>query len=64
MCWKGTRIPGCDGLMALFYKHYAAHLVPLLCTAFYAAFDNDLLTPSQQVAILILLFKKGDKQVA
>ncbi len=50
--------------MASFYKHYATHLVPLLCTAFNAAFDNNLLSPSQWVVILILLSKKGDKQVA
>ncbi len=58
------KAPRCDGLIVSFYKHYATHLVPLLCTAFNAAFDNNLLSPLQQVAILILLFKKGDKKVA
>ncbi len=52
--------PGSDGLTASFYKHFAELLSPVLEVVFNKIFDEKSLTFSQHLAIIILLFKKGD----
>ncbi len=52
--------PGSDGLTAEFYKHFADLLVPILTKVFNECFGQSALTTSQRLAIIILLFKKGD----
>ncbi len=52
--------PGSDGLTASFYKHFAELLSPVLEVVFNRIFDEKSLTFSQWLAIIILLFKKGD----
>ena len=52
--------PGCDGLSAEFYKSFEERLMPLLCCVFNDIWEKKNLTPSQKIAIIILLFIKGD----
>ena len=58
--WVG-KSPGGDGLTADFYKHFSTHLCGLLSIVFNDALKMGILSPSQRLAIIILLFKKGDK---
>ena len=51
--------PGCDGLTAAFYKHFARQLIELLVAVMNDCFKNKSLTVSQYLVIIILLFKKG-----
>ena len=51
--------PGSDGLMAAFYKKFDCLLTPFLVAAFNSALEQGSLAPSQRLAIIILLFKKG-----
>ena len=51
---------GMDGLNAAFYKKFAEHLAPLLVKCFNKSFITHELSVSQHLAILVLLFKKGD----
>ncbi len=56
---KVGKAPGSDSLTASFYKHQDL-LIPVLCKVFNDAFENKNLTISQCLAIVILLYKKGD----
>ena len=58
---KIGKAPGCDGLTSAFYKYFDEHLVPMLCEVFNYAFKNKKLSISQYLAIIVLLFKKGDQ---
>ncbi len=55
--------PGCDGLTADFYKHFFEELVPIPIDIFNAVFENKELTISQKIAIIVLIFKKGDEKL-
>ncbi len=57
---KIGKTPGTDGLTAAFYKKFATSLVPQLVSCFNKAFITGSLTAMQKIAILVLLFKKGD----
>ena len=51
---------GCDGLTAEFYKAFEETLVPILASVFEVVWKDGGLTLSQRMAIIILLYKKGD----
>ncbi len=54
------KAPGIDGLTADFYKHFINHLSSILADVFNQIFDDKTLSSSQKLAVIILLFKKGD----
>ncbi len=56
---KPGKAPGSDGLIVGFYQKFASILVPLLTKVFNKAFEIGHLSPSQCLAIIVLLFKKG-----
>ena len=57
------KAPGSNGLTADFYKHFLVELAPILAKVFNDIFENNKLLASQCLAIIILLFKKGNKQL-
>ncbi len=60
---KSGKAPGSDGLTTAFYKSFKETLSLILCKVFNDAFKNKTLTTSQCLAIIILLFKKGDSHI-
>ena len=56
---KPGKALGSDGLTAGFYQKFAGILVLLLKEVFNKAFEIRYLSPSQHLAIVVLLFKKG-----
>ncbi len=59
--WLQTnKSPGSDGLTAEFYKHFCEEITPILTHTFNKIFESRQLSPSQKLAYIILLFKKGD----
>ncbi len=54
------KAPGSDGLTADFYKHFSANLSSILAAVFNEALENKTLMNSQRLAIITLIFKKGD----
>ncbi len=54
------KAPGSDGLTADFYKHFAKTIAPILVIIYNVAFETGSLTSSQKLAIITLIFKKGD----
>ena len=60
---KIGKAPGSNSLMASFYKHYQDLLILILYQVFNDAFENKNLTISQYLAIVILLYKKGDQYI-
>ena len=63
-CLNTGKTPGADGLTAEFYKHFVSILAPFLANVFNAAFEGKELLPTQRLAIIVLLFKKGEKEDA
>ncbi len=57
---KTSKAPGSDGITAEFYKAFSVELSPLLSRVFNAAKEKGQLSFSQTLAIIILLYKKGD----
>ena len=55
---------GADGLTAEFYKHFVGILSPFLADVFNTAFEIKELSLMQRLAIIVLLFKKGEKDEA
>ncbi len=55
--------PGSDGIMAELYKHFAELISLVLESVFNNIFEQKTLSFSQRVAIIILLFKKGDAEL-
>ena len=51
---------GFDGITAEFYKHFSEFVSPVLEVVYKAVFAQKGLSFSQCLAIIILLFKKGD----
>ena len=60
---KSVKAPGSDGLTAAFYKSFKETLSLILCKVFNDAFKNKTWTTSQYLAIIILLFKRGDSHI-
>ncbi len=54
---------GCDGLTAEFYKHFSLETSAILCDVFNAVLQASDLSPTQKIAVIILLFKKGNLQL-
>ena len=57
------KTPGCDGIIAYFYKHFTEELYPILTSLFNQIFEDQELTPTQKLAIISLIFKKGDDRL-
>ncbi len=53
---------GCDGLTSEFYKYFEELLVPILTSLFASIWEAKCLMDTQSMAIIILLFKKGDQR--
>ena len=58
---KPGKAPGSNGLTAAFYKKFTGELSVILTWVFNDAFKVGNLLISQQIAIIILLYKKGQK---
>ncbi len=56
---KPGKAPGSDGLTTAFYQNFLNKLSSILAVIFNAAFEKGSLSDSQKIAIIILLFKKG-----
>lgn len=54
------KAPGLDGLTADLYQHFNEALSDILAEVFNQIFEDKSMPFSQQVALIILLFKKGD----
>ena len=57
------KAPGCDGLTAEFYKAFEETLAHILVQVFAAVWSNGSLTAPERMAVIILLFKKGDSRL-
>ncbi len=57
------KAPGCDRLTSKFYKAFEELLVPILAEVFAQIWKDEKLSGTQCMAIIILLFKKGDSKV-
>ena len=57
---KGNKSPGFDGISVEFYKTFWLELGDLVVDSFNEAYQKKLLTDSQNISILSLIFKKGD----
>ncbi len=57
------KAPGLDGLTTDFYTRFSDTLCDILTAVFNEIFDQKQLTFSQYLAIIILLFKKGDHRM-
>ncbi len=57
--WNGKSL-GSDGLTSKFFKHFEQELSVILCDVFNAVLQTGLLSDSQKLAVIILLFKKGN----
>ena len=55
--------PGYDGIIAEFYKHFAESLSNILAAVFNQVLEDGTLSLSQKLAIIILIFKKGDPRL-
>ncbi len=58
-----NKIPGYDGLTAEFYQHFQQEISAIVCDVFNHIFEDDLLSDTQKIAIIVLLFKKGDRHL-
>ncbi len=56
------KAPGSDGLTTDFYKHFSVEISPILAFVFNEVMENKTLSSSQRLAIITLIFKKGDHQ--
>ncbi len=57
------KAPGSDGLIASFYKYFCEKVMLILIAVFNHAFEDRELSLSQCLAIIVLLFKKGSKEL-
>ena len=58
---KVSTSPGLDGLTLSWYRQFSYKIGYLLVKLFNESFDNGAITPSQQISILTLIHKTGDK---
>ncbi len=61
--FKNNKSPGCDGLPKEFYVHFWDLLGEGFTNLLNECFENEKLTESMRIAIIILLYKDGDKEV-
>ncbi len=54
---------GCDGLTSNFFKFFQEELADILPSVFNKIYEDCTLSPLQKLAIIILLFKKGDTKI-
>ncbi len=54
------KAPGCDRLTADFYLHFIDYISDQLALVFNEIFEDQELTFSQKLAVIVLLYKKGD----
>ncbi len=57
------KLSSCDGLTGDFYKHFCEEITPILKDVFNKIFENKELTSSQKLAIIVLIYKKGDEHI-
>ncbi len=60
---RPMKAPGCDGLTSEFYKAFEELLIPILVEVFAQIWKDEKLSDTQHIAIIILLFKKGDSRL-
>ena len=63
---KALRIgkaPGCDSLTAEFFKAFDVTIVPILVLVFHDVWNRKKMSDLQRLAVIILLFKKGNPQM-
>ncbi len=60
---KIGKAPGMDGLTVDFYKFFAEDLDDILASVFNEVLEDGSLSPSQKIAIITILFKKGDSRL-
>ena len=60
---KLNRSPGLDGLPAEFYKQFWNVIGTLIVDAFDESFEDQQLSESQRIAVITLIFKKGDARL-
>ncbi len=56
-----NKTPGCDGLTAEFYQHFQQEISMILCDVLNQIFWDKSLSDMQKIAVIILLFKKGNR---
>ena len=59
---KRNKAPGLDGLTFEFYKQFWPHIGPLLIDVFNESYDLKHLPESLRIAVMALIFKKGDME--
>lgn len=57
---KRNKSPGLDGLTVEFYQHFWTLIGDLVVDTFNEGYENGCLSESQRIAVLSLIFKKGD----
>ncbi len=57
------KAPGLDGLTTDLYSHFSDQLYDILTQVYNEAFKTTSLSYSQRLAIIILLYKKGDSHL-
>ena len=62
-CLRLGKAPGCDGLTADFYRYFVEDIDDLLVAVFNQILENKSLSSSQKIAIITILFKKGDQHL-
>ena len=60
---RPNKSPGCNGLTTEFYQHFMHELASILCEVFNKIFEDENLTDTQKIAIIVLIFKKGDNRL-
>ena len=58
---KENKSPGLDGLSIEFYKTFWPELANIVIDSFNEAFEDGKLSESQNMSLLSLIFKKGDR---
>ena len=57
------KAPGCDGLTAEFFKAFEETLAPIVVSVFQDIWNRKKISDLQRLAVIILLFKKGNPQM-
>ena len=60
---RPNKSPSCDSLTAEFYQHFMQEIAPILCKVFNKIFEDEHLSDTQKIAIIVLIFKKGDNRL-